>query len=97
MKQIMVTFNFQGAKSDQYDAIMDDLNPSGILNNSGLLFHACAKSSNGLKVCDVWESEESFKKFGETLIPLVKKHGVEAVPPEILPMHNMVTFLTAHI
>ncbi len=93
MKQIMVIFTFQGAKSEQYDGIMEDLNALGILNNSGLIFHACATSSNGLKVCDVWESEESFKKFGETLIPLVKKHGIEAVPPEIFPMHNMVTNL----
>ena len=57
MKQIMVNFNFKGATSEQYDGIMDDLNPSGILNNSGLMFHACATSPNGLKVCDVWESE----------------------------------------
>jgi len=96
MKQIMVMFKFEGANSEQYDGIMDDLNPSGILNNSGLMFHACATSPNGLKVCDVWESEESFKKFGETLMPLLKKHGIEAVPLEIYPVHNMVTFLAAN-
>jgi hypothetical protein len=95
MKKIMVNFTFKGATTQQYDAIMDDLYKLGILNNSGLLFHACATSSTGLKINDLWESEESFKKFGETLMPLLKKHGIEAVPPEIFPMHNMVKFLAA--
>jgi hypothetical protein len=81
MKQIMVTYNFHGARSDKCDSIMDDLNALGILNNSGLLFHACETTPHGLKVCDILESKESFKKFGVTLMPLFNKHGIEAVPP----------------
>jgi hypothetical protein len=38
-------------------------------------------------VVDVWESEEHFNKFGETLVPILTKVGVTQVPPLITPVY----------
>ena len=91
MKQIIVTFDFPGTTTKQYDKIMDDLNSMGILGSSGLITHTCGSSSKGIFVCDIWESEEALNKFGETLFPLLAKHKIKAPHPEIYPVHNMVT------
>jgi hypothetical protein len=96
MKQIIVKFEFAGATAKQYDNIMKDLDSMGTLNESGLIYHCCGATSNGLTITDVWESEAALSRFGETLFPLLKKHGIKAVQPEIIPLHNMVTNLVTH-
>jgi len=93
MKKVMVMFEFPGATTKQYDNIMKDLNAMGTLNNNGLIFHSCSSNSKGLTICDVWESESAISRFGEILYPLLKKHGIKAVQPEIIPLHNMVNTL----
>jgi hypothetical protein len=45
---------------------------------------------NGFRVLDVWQSEESFRKFGETLLPILQSIGVDG-QPEIYPSHTFVT------
>ena len=50
----------------------------------GLLAHIAGDGPNGFRVVDVWESEESFQKFGETLMPIMEKLGIK-VEPEIYP------------
>jgi len=96
MKQVMVMFNFQGATARQYDDVMKELNSTGILSDNGLIFHSCGVTSKGLTVFDIWESEESLSKFGETLFPLLKKYKINAVQPEIIKLHNMVSNLVPH-
>jgi hypothetical protein len=39
----------------------------------GVLVHAAGQGPNGFRVVDVWESEEAFRRFGETLIPILKE------------------------
>jgi hypothetical protein len=38
----------------------------------------------------VWESEEAFNRFGETLLPILKEIGVEG-RPEVYPAHTFVS------
>jgi len=56
----------------------------------GLLAHIAGEGSNGFRVVDVWESDESFQKFGETLMPTLEKLGIN-VEPEIYPAVSFVT------
>ena len=56
----------------------------------GLVVHVAGEGPNGFRVVDVWESEESFQKFGETLMPILEKLGIN-VEPEIYPAHAVVT------
>jgi hypothetical protein len=55
---------------------------------------ACWRTSgqgeNGFRVVDVWESENAFRSFGETLMPILQDMGVEG-QPEIYPAHAFVS------
>ena len=41
-------------------------------------------------VTDVWESEESFNKFGEIMVPILIKNGGTPVAPVVMPVHNII-------
>lgn len=56
----------------------------------GLLVHAAGEGESGFRVVDVWESEETAQRFGETLIPILREIGVEA-EPEVYPAHTFVS------
>ena len=56
---------------------------------SGLLAHVAGQGPGGFRVVDVWESEEAFRKFGETLVPILKSLGVEGAP-QVYPAHTFV-------
>jgi hypothetical protein len=57
----------------------------------GLLVHIAGEGENGFRVVDVWDSEESVQRFGETLGPIIKELGIEA-KPETYPA---LTFVSA--
>jgi hypothetical protein len=56
----------------------------------GLLAHIAGQGEKGFRVVDVWESEDAFRRFGETLMPILQDLGVEG-EPEIYPTHTFVS------
>ena len=56
----------------------------------GLLAHIAGEGKSGFRVVDVWESEDAFRSFGETLMPILQDMGVEG-QPEIYPAHTYVS------
>jgi hypothetical protein len=56
----------------------------------GLLVHAAGEGEGGFRVVDVWESEEAFGRFAETLVPILRDMGVEG-EPEVYPAHTFVS------
>jgi hypothetical protein len=56
----------------------------------GILAHIAGEGSHGFRVVDVWESEESFQRFGEKLMPILQELGINAAP-EIYPALALVT------
>src|SRR5438093_12572802 len=56
----------------------------------GLLAHISGQGPSGFRVVDVWESEDAFRRFGETLMPVLQEIGVEG-QPEIYPAHTFVS------
>jgi len=56
----------------------------------GLLAHIAGQGETGFRVVDVWESEDAFRRFGETLMPILQEIGVEG-EPEIYPAHTFVS------
>ncbi len=56
----------------------------------GVLVHTAGQGENGFRVVDVWESEEAFGRFGETLGPILQEIGVDD-PPEVYPAHTFVS------
>ncbi|WP_406010941.1 hypothetical protein OG440_36020 [Streptomyces sp. NBC_00637] len=58
---------------------------------AGLVSHTSAPTENGWLVVDVWESEEAFRQFGETLLPILRELGLADVQPRTYPVFNVVT------
>jgi len=59
----------------------------------GGLFHWVTKTSDGIRVIDVWQSREAFDKFSqEKIVPITQQVGLPA-PPEIqfFEVHNYLT------
>jgi hypothetical protein len=56
----------------------------------GLLMHAAGQGSSGFRVADVWESEQAFGRFAETLGPILQEIGVEE-PPQVYPAHTFIS------
>jgi len=56
----------------------------------GLLVHASGEGENGFRVVDVWDSEESAQRFGETLGPITQELGIQA-KPDMYPAHTFVS------
>jgi hypothetical protein len=47
------------------------------------------EADGAVSVFDVWDSMEQFQKFGETLVPIMKKLGVDPGRPQIMKVHNV--------
>ncbi len=90
MKNILVQFSISKMTSDQYDQVLIDLETAGKLNVPERLYHVAAQHGDGWHVTDVWESEESFNNFAETMIPVLINNGVEPAEPLVLPVHNII-------
>jgi hypothetical protein len=50
----------------------------------GLLVHVAGQGKDGFRVVDVWDSEESFQRFGEVIGPILKELGID-LHPEVYP------------
>jgi hypothetical protein len=57
---------------------------------AGLLVHAAGQGPEGFRVVDVWASEEAFRRFGATLIPILRELGIEG-EPEVYETHTFVS------
>lgn len=86
-EKVMVQFDFPGMTVKEYDQIWNDLRAAGHQNPNGLIHHAGAPDEKGIKVVDVWENKAKFNEFGQTLMPILSKHGVKEPKPVILPLH----------
>jgi hypothetical protein len=77
--------------SEQYDETIRRLEAAGAGSPPGRSYH-CAFSggSGGLHVFDVWDSQESFDKFGETLVPIMTELGADPGAPQIVEVHNII-------
>jgi hypothetical protein len=88
---------FEGVTREQYEESVRKLTGGKSRLESpadwpvdGLLAHTAGQGESGFRVVDVWESEEAFGRFGETLIPILQELGV-AGEPEIYPAHTFVS------
>ena len=48
-----------------------------------------AVNGTGYLVTNVWESQEAFERFGQTLMPLLQRVGGPVTTPKIYPVHNL--------
>jgi hypothetical protein len=74
----------------KYDETLKQLEEAGAGAPPGRVYHVAMESDGLIQVFDVWESEESFRAFGETLIPILAAAGVDVGQPQISRVRNMI-------
>jgi hypothetical protein len=87
---IAIYFHPESMSAAQYDDVIKRLEAAGLGNPPGRTHHSAFGTAEHVMVYDVWDSEESFAKFGETLMPILGELGIDPGQPQIMPIHNMV-------
>jgi hypothetical protein len=75
----------------QYDDITRRLEEAGQGAPAGRTYHVALEGSGGVQVFDVWDSQESFDAFGETLMPILGEVGVDPGEPMVSEVRNIIT------
>lgn len=76
--------------SKQYNEVVKRLEQAGAGMPKGRLYHASFGDENNLQVFDVWESQETFDKFGEKLLPICAEVGYHPPEPMIAPVYKII-------
>ena len=87
---ISVYFPPTNMTTEVYDEGVSLLEAAGAGSPPGREYHACFVISGHTAVLDVWTSLEEFEAFGETLMPILDKLGVEMPEPQISEIHNII-------
>jgi len=87
---LAIMFTPRSMDAGQYDEVIRRLAAAGAGSPRGRLDHICFGSGSNLRVLDVWESQESFNAFGQTLMPILQEIGVDPGQPDISDMHNTI-------
>ena len=89
---ICVRFNPSNLTGEKYDETNSLLEEEGVgYPPEGLDYHVCFGPDEGnLRVSEIWDSREQFEAFGERLMPVLSKAGIEfSGEPEIFYVHNI--------
>lgn len=84
-------FAAESFSPDQYDEAIRRLQAAGAGSPPGRSYHCAFSGRGGLHVFDVWDSQEDFEKFGETLMPILTELGVDPGEPAVAEVHNIIT------
>ena len=91
---VAVEMNFSGATVDQYDQIIEKmgLTPGGS-TPPGAISHWAAKTDDGLRVVDVWETREAYDRFAQEQIgPYSQEAGITEAPEmRVYEVHSYLT------
>lgn len=69
-----------GLTKEQYEQVTAQVAP-GNKAPAGLVYHAAGLTPDGLRIVEVWESDEAMKAFfGTTLGPVLQASGIELQP-----------------
>jgi hypothetical protein len=88
---IAVELNYPGVKTEQYDEVIRKMGatPGGRHPGAGALFHWVSKTSDGIRVVDVWASREEFERFAADQIrPVGEEVGLPEPELRFSDVHN---------
>jgi hypothetical protein len=77
--------------AEKYDKAVRMLEEAGVdFPPDGLEYHVCFGSEGNLRVSEIWASREQLEAFGERLMPVLTKAGIEfSGAPEISEVHSI--------
>lgn len=87
---LVLRFTPQGFTAAKYDECVKRLEQVGAGAPAGRLYHVCFGDKDNLRVSDIWDSTESFERFGQTLKPIMQELGIDPGEPAILEVHNII-------
>jgi len=87
---LCIYFPVEGMTSDKYHEALKRLEAAGQGSPAGRSYHVAFHMGDGLQVVDVWESQEAFDAFGQTLMPIMEELGINPGEPAIGEVENVI-------
>ena len=87
---IVTVFDLRGEPPEQYDQTVKALEAVGVGSPQGRLYHVACLKEGEVMVVDVWESQELFERFAQTLGTVAQEVGSTKAVPKIYPVHNII-------
>ena len=89
---VQMIIEVPGMTLEQYERLNELMTIHGDEDEpDGLISHVAGSTGDGVLVADVWESQEQLDRFyAERLGPALAEAGVPEVPPQLLPVHNLI-------
>lgn len=91
---VAIVMEFKGGTLEQYDQVIEKMGfePTGVGAQGGL-FHWVTKTDEGIRVTDVWETQEQFDQFASDQIrPITQEVGIPQAPEvSFYEVHNYLT------
>ena len=85
---ILVRFPPSNVSKDQYDSVRKTLEDAGEWPADGCELHVVFGPEDDVRVSEIWQSQEKFEAFGETLQPRLQEGGIQiAGEPEFFDVH----------
>ncbi|MEH0420648.1 hypothetical protein [Streptomyces sp. B21-083] len=86
---VVMTMSWAGVSPEQYDMVRDTVGWEEVAADGGEV-HLAWFDDQGLRVIDVWESEEGFQSFFvQRLAPAIEKVGIAGAPETAFtPLHR---------
>ena len=93
MSQVVMSMRWRGVTQDQYEEAREVVNWEGDVPD-GAVLHVAGFDGDGVRVTDVWESEDQFNRFvEERLMPGVQQVGIQGQPEvEFFPVQRIFNF-----
>ncbi|MFY9782197.1 MAG: hypothetical protein WAK12_01500 [Acidimicrobiales bacterium] len=85
-----IYFVHEGFTPEKYDEALQRLDAAGAGSPKGRSSHFALESDGPIQVFDVWESQEDFDAFGETLVPILAGLGVQLGAPMVASVYNSI-------
>jgi hypothetical protein len=87
---VAIVMDFEGGTLDQYDQVVQAMGlTAGGPTPPNALFHWVTKTDSGLRVTDVWESQEAFDAFAQEQIgPQTQAVGLPEPSVTVHDVHN---------
>ena len=68
--------DFPGGTLEDYDTVLGEMELGGVAPPGGI-YHGSGLGPQGLRVIDVWESDQIFQEFAESkIVPITQRHGL---------------------
>lgn len=83
-------FTPKSMSTAQYDEVVKRLEAAGAGAPKGRLYHVAFGPQDALLVSDIWDTQENFENFGQTLMPILADAGVDPGTPVFIEVYNII-------